>query len=125
MPPIILPRAFLYAPNTFKPVSHIGAINNTSSTVLNLKKKRGLLHAFRSQNSSFISKSFFYHHISVNFPKTQAFYLYAFLPLYFRTLSQNLSFIFIRLYQYISVHCPNPQALCLLSFLTLYFRTLS
>ena len=35
MPPIILPQAFLYASNTFKPVSHIGAMNNTSSAVLN------------------------------------------------------------------------------------------
>ena len=26
MPPIILPQAFLYAPNTFKPVGHIGAM---------------------------------------------------------------------------------------------------
>ena len=37
MSPIILPKAFLYAPNTFKPVCHIGAMNNTSSTVLDCK----------------------------------------------------------------------------------------
>ena len=37
MPPIILPQAFLHAPNRFKPVSHIGAMNKTSSTVLNFK----------------------------------------------------------------------------------------
>ena len=30
-----LPQAFLNASNTFKPVSYIGAMNNTSSTVLN------------------------------------------------------------------------------------------
>ena len=34
MPPIILPQAFLHDPNTFKPVSHIGAMNYTSSTVI-------------------------------------------------------------------------------------------
>ena len=37
MPQIILPQVFLHAPNTFKPVSHIGSMNNTSSTVLNFK----------------------------------------------------------------------------------------
>ena len=37
MPPIILPQAFFHAPNTFKPVIHITAMNNTSSTVLNFK----------------------------------------------------------------------------------------
>ena len=118
MPTIILPQAlnFLHAPNTFKPVSYIGDMNNTSSTVLNLKKKRGLQHAFMSQNPSFISKSFFYHYISVHCPKTQALYLLGFFP-------------------YISVHCPKTQALSLyivskpklylFKFLPLYFRTLS
>ena len=66
MPPIILPQTFLHTPNTFKPLSHIGAMNNTSSTVLNFKK-RGLQHAFMSQNPSFIAIRF--------------------LLLYFRTLS--------------------------------------
>ena len=37
MPPIILPQVFLYAPNTFKPVSQISAMTNTSSTLLNSK----------------------------------------------------------------------------------------
>ena len=37
MPPIILTQAFLYAPNTFKPVCHICAMSNTSSTVLDCK----------------------------------------------------------------------------------------
>ena len=69
MPPIILPQAFLYALNMFKPACHIGAMNNTGSTVLNFKT--GLQHAYMSQNSSFISISF--------------------LPLYFRKLSQNPS----------------------------------
>ena len=35
--PIILPQAFHHAPNTIKPVCHIGAMINTSSTVLNFK----------------------------------------------------------------------------------------
>ena len=38
MSPIILPQSFLHAPNTFKPVSHIRSMNNTSSIVLNIKK---------------------------------------------------------------------------------------
>ena len=37
MPPIILRKAFLHAPNTFKPVNHIDAMNKKSSTVLNFK----------------------------------------------------------------------------------------
>ena len=72
MPHVILPQIFLYAPNTFEPVIHIGAMNNTSSTVLNFKN---MVYSMRSC------------------PKTQALYLKVFLPLYFRTLSQNPSFI--------------------------------
>ena len=82
MPPISLPQAFLHAPNTFKPVSHIGVMNNTSSTVLNFTN---VVYSMRS------------------LPKTQALSLNVFIPLCFRTLSQNPSFISI-------------------SFLSLYFR---
>ena len=89
MPPIILSQPFLHVPNTFKPVNHIGAMDNTSSTVLN-KKKRGLQYAFMSQNPSFIS-NFFYHCISVHCPKTQVLTLKV-------------------CYHYISVHCPKTRA---------------
>ena len=104
MPPIILPQAFFQAPNTFKPVSHVGAMNNTSSIKF---QKRGLQHAFMSQNQSFVCISF-YRYISVHCPKTQALSL-KFLPLYFRTLSQNPSCISF-FYHYISVHCPKIRA---------------
>ena len=106
MPPIILPQAFFQAPNTFKPVSHISAMNNTSSIKF---KKRVLQHAFMSQNQSFVCISF-YRYISVHCPKTQALSLVFtingiifsyivpksklykfFLPLYFRALSQHPS----------------------------------
>ena len=40
MPPIILPQASLHAPNTFKPVRQICAMNNTKSTALNSKQTR-------------------------------------------------------------------------------------
>ena len=85
MPPTILPQAFLHAPNTFKPVTHIGAMNNTSSTLLNFKN---VVYSMRSC------------------PKTQALIFQCFLPLYFRTLSQNPRFTSK-------------------SFLPLYFRALS
>ena len=111
-------------------------------------------------NPSFISISF-YHYISVYCPKTQALflqvftiifpyivpkpklYLDKFLPLYFRILSQNPSFISTSFYHYISVYCPKTQALSLKvftiifpyivpkpklyldKFLPLYFRILS
>ena len=92
MPPIILPQAFLHASSTFKPVSHIGAMKNTSSTVLNFKTWfKACIHVL----------------------KTKALSLKAFLPLYFHTLSQNPNFIFISFYQYISVHCHKTQALSL------------
>ena len=101
MPPIILPQAFLHAPNTFKPVSHIGAINNTSCAVLNFKN---VVYSMRSC------------------PKTQALALKVFLPLYYRTLSQNPSFISKRFFhRYISVHCPKTQAL----FLKVFYHYIS
>ena len=114
--PIILLQVFFQAPNTFKPVCHLGAMNNTSSTVLNFQK-RGLQHAFMSQNQSFISIIFlplyfrnfsqnsscivFYHYISVHYSKS--FISKSFLTLYFSTLSQNPSFISISFHHYISV----------------------
>ena len=147
MPPIVFPQAFFHAPNTFKPVSHIGAMNETSFAVLNFKtwftacahvpnpsfisiSFFTIIFPFFSPNPSFISISF-YHYISVHCPKTQALslkvftiillyidpkpklYLYKFLPLDFRTLSQNPSFISKSFYHYISVHCPKIQALSL------------
>ena len=45
MPLIILPQTFLHAPNTFKPVSHIGAMNITSSAVLNFKNVVYSMHS--------------------------------------------------------------------------------
>ena len=117
MPPLILQQAFLHAPNTFKPVNHIGAMNNTRSTVLN--KKWGLQHAFMSQNPSFISKSY--------------------LRSYLRVLSQNLSFISISFtviflyivtksklylhkffYHYNSIHFPKTQPLSLYVLTTIF-----
>ena len=107
MQPIILPQAFLHAPNTFKQVSHIGAMNKLHIIEF---KKRGLQHAFMSQNPNFISKSFlrlYFRTLSQN-PNfiSKSF----FLPLYFLTLSQNPSFISISFYHYISVHCPKTRA---------------
>ena len=70
MPPIILPQAFLHAPNTFKPVSHIGAMNNTSSSVLNFKN---VVYSMRScPKTQVLSLKVFYHYIFVHCPKTQA-----------------------------------------------------
>ena len=68
MPPIILPQAFLHAPNTFKPVCHIGA--RTSSTVLNLKT---------------------WFTACVHVSKLKLYPYTFFLLLYIRTLSQNWS----------------------------------
>ena len=70
MPPIILPQAFLQAPNTFKPVSHIGAMNNTSSTVLNFKN---VVYRMRPcpKTQALSLKVFFTIIISVHCPKTQ------------------------------------------------------
>ena len=91
MPPIVLPQAFLHAPNTFKPVSHIAANNNTRSTVCNFKN---VVYNMRScPKPQTLSLKIFYHYISVHCPKTQALSPKVFLPLYFRTLSQNPSFI--------------------------------
>ena len=100
MPPIILPQAFFHAPNTFKPVGHTDAMNNTSSKVLNFKN---VVYSRRSC------------------PKTHAlclsFIAKSFLPLHFRTLSPNPSFISKSFfYHYISVHCPKTQALSLKVF---------
>ena len=108
MPPIVLPQAFLHAPNTFKAVSHISAMNNTSFSVLNFKtwftacahvpnpsfisiSFFTIIFPFFSPNPSFISISF-YHYIYVHCPKI---------------------FISLPFYHYISVHCPKTQALSL------------
>ena len=89
MPPIILPQAFLHAPNTFKPVSHIGAMNNTSSTVLSFKN---VVYSMRSgpKPKRYLEKFFFNIIFPYIVPKPKL-YLYKFLPLYFRTLSRNPS----------------------------------
>ena len=89
------------------------------------------------QNPKFIFIPF-YHYISVHFPKTQSLslylftiifpytvpkpnvYLYSFLPLYFRALSQNPKFIFIPFYHYISVHFPKTQSLSLYLFTIMF-----
>ena len=70
VPSIILPQAFLHTPNTFKPVSHIGAMNNTSSTSLNFKN---VVYSMRScPKTQALSLKVFYHYISVHCPKTEA-----------------------------------------------------
>ena len=70
MPPAILPQAFLHAPNTFKPVSHIGVMNNTSSTVLNFTK---VVYSMRlCPKTQALSLNVVYHYVSVHYPKTQA-----------------------------------------------------
>ena len=89
MPPIILPQAFLHAPNTFKPVSHIGAMNNTSSTVLNFKN---VVYSMRScPKTQALSLKVFHYYISVHCPQTQASSPYVFTII-------------------ISVHCPKTRA---------------
>ena len=88
MPPIILPQAFLHAPNTLKPVGHIGAMNNTSSTVLNFKN---VVYSMRScPKTQALSLYVFYCYISVHRPKIQALSLYVF-------------------YYYISVHSHKTE----------------
>ena len=71
IPTIILPKAFLHAPNMFKPVSHSGSRNNTSSTVLNFKN---VVSSMRScpKTQALSLKVFFYNYVSVHCPKTQA-----------------------------------------------------
>ena len=70
MPSIILPQTFLHAPHTFKPVSHTGIMNNTSSTVLNFTN---VVCSMRScPKTQALSLKVFYHYISVYCPKTQA-----------------------------------------------------
>ena len=83
MPLIILPQAFLHAPNTFKPVSDIGAMNNTRSTVLNFKN---VVYSMRSC------------------PKTQALSLKAFtiiFPYIFQKPKLYLYKFFIIIFPYI------------------------
>ena len=88
MPPIILPQAFLHAPNTFKPVSHIGVMNNASSTVLNFTN---VVYSMRlCPKTQALSQTIFYLYISVHYPKTQALSLKSF-------------------YHYFSVHCPKLE----------------
>ena len=70
MPPIILPQAFLHAQNTFKTVSHIGNVNNTSSIVLNFKN---VVYSMRScPETQALSLTEFYQYISVYCSNTQA-----------------------------------------------------
>ena len=122
MPPIILPQAFLHAPNTFKPVSHIGTMNNTSSTVLNFKN---VVHSMRScPKTQALSLKGFYHNISVHRPKPKL-YLYKFLTIIFPYIVQNPSFISKSfLPSYFRTLSRNPSFISK-SFLPLYFRTLS
>ena len=69
MPPIILPQAFLHAPNMLKPVCHIGAMNNSSSTVLNLKN---VVYSTRTCPKPKLYLYFFFNYIFVHCPKTRA-----------------------------------------------------
>ena len=119
-------------------------MNNTSSVVLNFKN---VVYSMRScPKTQALSLKVFYHYISVHCPKTQALPLKVFLSLYFRTLSQNPSFISIRfllsiIFPYIvpksKLHIcikflniifpnivPKPK-FYLYNFLTLYFCMLS
>ena len=76
MPPIISPQALLHAPNTFKLVSDIGAMNNTSSTVLNFKTWfTACVHVPKTQA---LSLKVFYHYVSAHCPKTQTLSLKSF-----------------------------------------------
>ena len=90
-----------------KPVRHIGAMNNTSSAVLNFKT--WFTACVHVPNPSFISKRFLPLYFQT-LSKNPSFISISFLPLYFRTLSQNPSFNSIRFYLYISVHCPKTRA---------------
>ena len=107
-------------------VSHIGVMNNTSSTVLNFTN--GVYSMRSCPKTQALSLKVLYRYISVYCLKAQVlslkiftiifpyivpkpkFYIYKVLPLYFRTLSRNPSFISISFYHYISVHCPKTQA---------------
>ena len=93
-----------------------------------------------SQNPNYISIHF-YHYISVHCPKIQTIslyiftiifpytvpksklYLYTFLPLYFRTLSQNPNYISIHFYHCISEHCPKIQTISLYIFTIVFPHT--
>ena len=87
MPPIIF-----FAPNTFQPVSHIGVLNNTSSTVINFTN---VVYSMRSYpKTQVLSLKVFYHCIYIHCAKAQALSLKGF-------------------YGYISVHCPETQAFSL------------
>ena len=142
MPPFILQQAFLHAPYTFKLVNHIGAMNNTSSTVLNLKNGiysmrscpktqalslEGCLTSYLralSQNPSVISISFLLLYFCT-LSQNPSFIFISFLPLYFRTFSRNPSFISISfLPLFFRTLSQNPSFISI-SFLPLYFRTLS
>ena len=92
IPPIILPQAFLHAPNMFKPVSHIGAMNNTSSTVLNFKI---VVYSIRSC------------------PKTQALSLKVFTIIFPYIVPKPKLYLYKFFYYYISVHLSKTQAVSL------------
>ena len=123
MPPIILRQAFLHAPNTFKPVSHIGAMNNTSSTVLNFKN---VVYSMRScPKTQALSLKVLYHYISVHCPKTQALSLKVFLTIIFPYIVPNPK---LNLYKFFTIMFPYivPKLkLYLLKFVPLYFGILS
>ena len=81
MPPIILRQAFLHAPNTFKPVSHIGAITSCY-------KFFNIIFPYIVPKPKLYLCKFFTIIFPYIVPKPKL-YLYKFLPLYFRTMSQT------------------------------------
>ena len=100
MPLIILPQVFIHAQNTFlKPVSLTGAMNNTSSTVLNFK------------NMVYIMRSC---------PKTQTLSLQVFAILFSYIVPKPKLYLYKFFYHYISVQCPKIQALSLQVFAIIF-----
>ena len=86
MPPIILPHAFVHAPNTFKLVSHIGAMNNTSSTVL---KSQNVVYSMRScPKTQALSQKVFTIIFAYIVPKPKL-YLYKFFTILFPYIAPN------------------------------------
>ena len=108
-----MPPALLHVPNAFKPVSHIGSMNNTSSTVLNFKNVVYSMR-FMSQNPSFFSLSFF----TIIFPYIQyivpnpSFISISFFTILFTNIvpKPKLYDLFKFFQHYISVHFPKTRA---------------
>ena len=100
MPPFILQQAFLHAPYTFKLVNQIGAMNNTSSTVLNLKNG---VYSMRSC------------------PKTQALSLESCLTSYLRALSQKTKRYLYTFFTIIFLYIVTKPKLYLYKFFTTIF----